>query len=61
MKANRKGKLFVHSNLCSTDFSVASSGIHEVVQHIGNMKYSELEKQSADQVRLTAVTLEGIN
>ena len=38
---NRKRPSFIHYNICGTDFSVASRGVHHVKHHVDGMKHSE--------------------
>ena len=33
MKESKRGASFVHCIICSTDFSVASGGVHEIKRH----------------------------
>ena len=41
MKPSKKGPSFAHCNICSTDFSVASGGVHEIKRHVGRKKHCE--------------------
>ena len=56
MKESRKGSSFVYCNICCTDFSVASGGLHEVKRHIASKKHLELAKQSVGQSTITGAT-----
>jgi hypothetical protein len=46
IKQSRKGASFVHCNICSTDFSVASGRVHEIKRNIGTKKHCELAKHA---------------
>ena len=54
MKQSKRGASFVHCNICCTDFSIASGGVHEVKRHIGNKRHIELARQSVGQTTITA-------
>ena len=54
MKQSKRGESYVYCNICCTDFSVASGGVHEVKRHMSSKKHGELAKQSAGQTKITA-------
>ena len=59
MKQSKRGASFVHCNICCTDFSIASGGVHEVKRHMGTKKHVELAKQSAGQTTIAATFRKG--
>ena len=52
MNESRKGPSFVHCNICSTDFSVASGGLYDVKRHIDGKKHSEAARGMTSQSTL---------
>lgn len=49
MSENRKGPSFVHCNICSMDFSVASGGLYDIKCHIDGKKHSEAARRMTSQ------------
>ena len=54
MTESKKGVSYVHCNICGSDFSVASGGIHEVKRHAESKKHSELACGMTSQSTLAA-------
>ena len=54
MKQSKRGASFVYCNICCTDFSVASGGVHEVKRHQDTKKHLELAKHNAGQAKISA-------
>lgn len=59
MKPSKRGPSFVFCNICCSDFSVASGGVHELKRHLGCKKHTKLARQSACQTKITASTFRG--
>ena len=49
MSESRKGPSFVHCNICGTDFSVASGGVHDVKHDVDEKKHGETALGMASQ------------
>ena len=49
MKQSKRGASFVYCNVCCTDFSVTSGGVHDVKRHIGTKRHTEKSVQQTLQ------------
>lgn len=58
MSASKRGPTYVHCNICSSDFSVAGGGFHEVKRHTDTRKHQENARGMSDQPTITSTLLE---
>ena len=49
---------YVHCKICSTDFTVAGGGLHEVKRHMDTRKHKENAKGMSNQATITSTILE---
>ena len=54
MSGSKRGASYAYCNICRTDFSVASGGIHEVKRHVESKKHQELAAGMAGQSTLAS-------
>ena len=53
MQPSKRGPTYAFCKICSSNFSVASGGIHEVKRHITSKRQTDLSQQSSGQLKIT--------